>query len=349
MVPEGVRGPFMTDYYGALRDAVDSLPAGDRAGRRAFFNRARRLLIERLQTANPPVPARELRAELAAFDAAAKEIELELAPAPAPAGRRSAPPVRSPSSPSRPAAPAAPPVGPVSRSPAPQPVAPRPPAAPPVPDPGLAIPAEDVALAVPETAAPVMSSRGVRMPNSKRPASRSPLGVTIGIAAILLLGGAALFWWSGQETSAPRRPTLPAATQSSSARPAEPANLQYILRRQLVYYRTIQPPGTIVIAKSQHFLYIVQPNSVGLRYTFGMGSGCAELGGLYKISRKDGDTQNPKDAALGIGETSCRIRQIDRVGAIGQNLRSPGIQLAGDDFVDLFDHVDPDTRVVVAN
>ena len=68
-------------------------------------------------------------------------------------------------------------------------------------------------------------------------------------------------------------------------------NLPYIVRRQLVYFRTTYPAGTIVIAKSQHFLYVVKPNSAALRYTIGIGPDCSKSIGLYRVSRKTSEPE----------------------------------------------------------
>jgi hypothetical protein len=128
-------------------------------------------------------------------------------------------------------------------------------------------------------------------------------------------------------------------------RAEEPAsngeNLPYIMRRQLVYYRTIQQPGTVVIAKSQHFIYVVRPNSSAIRYTFAMGPDCIDLAGLYTV-RKEGD-------ALLLGDSKCRIRPLQPPAVIGQNARVPGFHLASEDFSDLLDRAGADPRVVVTN
>ena len=45
--------------------------------------------------------------------------------------------------------------------------------------------------------------------------------------------------------------------------------------------------GTIVIAKSQRFLYLVRPNTAALRYTIGIGRECANIAGLLLVSAKE--------------------------------------------------------------
>src|SRR5258708_2409872 len=63
-------------------------------------------------------------------------------------------------------------------------------------------------------------------------------------------------------------------------------DLPYVFRRQPTFYRTLQPVGTIIIDKLQHFLYLIQPNNVALRYGIGLGAQCAELVGLRHVASK---------------------------------------------------------------
>ena len=61
----------------------------------------------------------------------------------------------------------------------------------------------------------------------------------------------------------------------------------YVRLRQLVYYRTNQPVGTLVVDKNQTFLYVVRPNVSALRYNIGVGPECTALSGLYHVVRKE--------------------------------------------------------------
>src|SRR5258705_13044793 len=49
------------------------------------------------------------------------------------------------------------------------------------------------------------------------------------------------------------------------AAPAE-AEMDPAYRRQPVFYRSAEAPGTIIIDTSDRFLYLIQPNKVALRY-----------------------------------------------------------------------------------
>ena len=307
----------MAEYYDALKSAVTNLKSPDRRARHAFYDRARKLVLERLQTVEPVMAAEDLRAEMMEFDAAVRQIEQELLP-PAPA------------------APVAPPAS------APRRAAPR-------------VRIDRTALQ--EHSAGIPPEEDVEA----RPPQRSYLaknGVLIGLAALLIIGAIAYAFWPQHEPErrtdrtppVAARPENPPASRPEPASKPEPAasnaeNLPYILRRQLVFYRTVQTPGTIVISKSQHFIYVVKPNSAAMRYTFAMGPDCLDLMGLYPVSRKDG----APDTALTLGDAKCRIRPVDAANVLGQNTRTPGFQLARDDFVDLFDHTDVDARVVVTN
>ena len=58
------------------------------------------------------------------------------------------------------------------------------------------------------------------------------------------------------------------------------------LQRQIVFFRTAEPPGTVVVFTSQRFLYVVQGNNRALRYGIGVGREGFQWAGLLKITRK---------------------------------------------------------------
>jgi hypothetical protein len=122
--------------------------------------------------------------------------------------------------------------------------------------------------------------------------SRSPriaLLALFGAGIVIALLGYAL-WPRGSATNdAPSRAGASVAKvegMRSTDASVDP-NRSYILRRQLVYYRTIHPVGTAVIAKSQHYLYLVRPNTAAVRYTIGVGRECAKAAGLLLVSAKE--------------------------------------------------------------
>src|SRR6516225_12379911 len=57
-------------------------------------------------------------------------------------------------------------------------------------------------------------------------------------------------------------------------------------RRQVVFYRSSEAPGTIIIHTSERFLYVVQPNGRALRYGIGVGREGFQWQGLLRITRK---------------------------------------------------------------
>lgn len=57
-------------------------------------------------------------------------------------------------------------------------------------------------------------------------------------------------------------------------------------RPQPVYYRSNEPPGTIIVQTDDRFLYVVQDNKTAIRYGIGVGREGFQWSGLLKISRK---------------------------------------------------------------
>jgi len=56
--------------------------------------------------------------------------------------------------------------------------------------------------------------------------------------------------------------------------------------RQLVFFRSNEAPGTLVISTADRFLYLVLGNNRALRYGIGVGRDGFQWSGLVKISRK---------------------------------------------------------------
>jgi lipoprotein-anchoring transpeptidase ErfK/SrfK len=142
-------------------------------------------------------------------------------------------------------------------------------------------------------------------------------------------------------------------------------------QRQLVFYRTTEPPGTIIVQTSERFLYLVQGNNRAIRYGIGVGRDGFQWAGLLKISRKAewpdwrpppemierqpylprfmaGGPGNPLGArALYLGETVYRIHGTNQPQTIGQTVSSGCFRLVNPDVIDLFDRVPVGTKVVV--
>src|ERR1700712_3441241 len=57
-------------------------------------------------------------------------------------------------------------------------------------------------------------------------------------------------------------------------------------QKQMVLYRTTEPPGTIIISTTERHLYLVQGNGRALRYGIGVGRDGFQWQGLLNITRK---------------------------------------------------------------
>ncbi len=142
----------------------------------------------------------------------------------------------------------------------------------------------------------------------------------------------------------------------------------YMFRRQPTFYRTLQPVGTIIVDKLQHFLYLIQPNNVALRYGIALGAQCADLAGLRHIASKTewppwqpppdllkrnpaampGGPGNPLGARLlALDDGSSRIHGTNAPKTIGNLVAFGCIRLVNDDIVDLYNRVQVATPVVV--
>jgi lipoprotein-anchoring transpeptidase ErfK/SrfK len=142
-------------------------------------------------------------------------------------------------------------------------------------------------------------------------------------------------------------------------------------RPQPVYFRTSEPPGTIVIHTEERFLYVVQENGQALRYGVGVGREGFEWQGLLKISRKTewpdwrppaemierqpylprfmaGGPGNPLGArALYLGDTVYRIHGTNQPQTIGYAVSSGCFRLVNRDVIDLYDRIPVGTKVIV--
>jgi lipoprotein-anchoring transpeptidase ErfK/SrfK len=142
-------------------------------------------------------------------------------------------------------------------------------------------------------------------------------------------------------------------------------------KRTTVFYRTTEPPGTIIVSTSERFLYVVQGNGRALRYGIGVGREGFQWQGLLKISRKQewpdwtpppemiqrqpylprfmaGGPGNPMGArALYLGSTVYRIHGTNQPQTIGTAVSSGCFRLVNADIIDLYDRIPVGTKVVV--
>ena len=137
------------------------------------------------------------------------------------------------------------------------------------------------------------------------------------------------------------------------------------------FYRTNEPPGTIIVHTSERFLYLVQGNGRAMRYGIGVGREGFQWQGLLKISRKQewpdwtpppemiarqpylprfmaGGPGNPMGArALYLGATVYRIHGTNQPHTIGSAVSSGCFRLVNNDVIDLYERVPVGTKVVV--
>jgi lipoprotein-anchoring transpeptidase ErfK/SrfK len=169
------------------------------------------------------------------------------------------------------------------------------------------------------------------------------------------------------------RNTTPTIEDAAPGREPAPEDsiVPEIYRRQPVFYRTSEAPGTIIIDTSRRFLYLIQPNSIALRYGVGVGRDGFQWNGLLKITRKAewpdwtppsemierqpylprfmaGGPGNPMGArALYLGGTVYRIHGTNAPETIGHAVSSGCFRLVNEQVMDLYDRVPVGTKVIV--
>jgi len=142
-------------------------------------------------------------------------------------------------------------------------------------------------------------------------------------------------------------------------------------QRQMVYFRTTEAPGTIIVDTPSRFLYLVQPGNRAIRYGIGVGREGFQWSGLLSISRKAewpdwtpppemiarqpylprfmaGGPGNPLGArALYLGNTVYRLHGTNQPQTIGSAVSSGCFRLVNHDIIDLYERVPVGTKVVV--
>ena len=172
--------------------------------------------------------------------------------------------------------------------------------------------------------------------------------------------------WTGPRPDQNMAPDQPGYVPSASEE-----QLPGELHKQVVFFRTNEAPGTIIVNTSERFLYLVQGNNRAIRYGIGVGREGFQWSGLKRIERKAewpdwtpppemierqpylprfmaGGPGNPMGArALYIGGTVYRIHGTNQPWTIGSAVSSGCFRLTNPDVIDLFDRVPVGTRVVV--
>ena len=142
-------------------------------------------------------------------------------------------------------------------------------------------------------------------------------------------------------------------------------------QKTVVFYRTSEASGTVIINTNERFLYIIQPGGRALRYGIGVGRDGFQWQGLLKITRKQewpdwtppeemiqrqpylprwmaGGPGNPLGArALYLGQTVYRIHGTNMPQTIGTKVSSGCFRLTNPDVADLYDRVPIGTKVII--
>jgi len=206
--------------------------------------------------------------------------------------------------------------------------------------------------------------RGIDKKEGHRPGRWRRLAVRLGLLAALVGG-------------APARATAPdAVTMDVGDEPGRVSTAEVVIddgpfARQLVFYRSNEAAGTIVIQTSERFLYLVLGNNRALRYGIGVGRDGFQWSGLVKIARKSewpdwtpppemiarqpylprfmaGGPGNPLGArAMYLGATVYRIHGTNQPETIGEAVSSGCFRLANGDVIDLYSRVEVGAKVII--
>src|SRR5215472_17029573 len=149
------------------------------------------------------------------------------------------------------------------------------------------------------------------------------------------------------------------------------AGLPDEFKKQLVFDRSQQPPGTIIVETKERHLYLIRDETHAIRYGIGVGRDGFTWQGMLQIARKAewpdwhppaemierqpylprfmaGGPGNPLGArALYLGNTIYRIHGTNQPSTIGTFVSSGCIRLVNEDVEDLYSRVQVGTRVVV--
>jgi lipoprotein-anchoring transpeptidase ErfK/SrfK len=231
------------------------------------------------------------------------------------------------------------------------------------------------------------SSSGSRVEPNQWPIAewvqlRGRLWMAFAVIVAALCAGGYVYWSSHRSTNeAANVPPNILSTTNMAAKDGDippgidggamDAEQSYVFRRQPTFYRTLEPVGTVIIDKLQHFLYLIRLNNVALRYGIGVGGQCVDLAGLRRISSMAewppweaplemvkqrlakpgilaGGPGNPLGArVLELDDNTSRINGTNAPKTIGTTVVFGCIRLGNDDIMDLYRRVVIGTRIVV--
>ena len=187
------------------------------------------------------------------------------------------------------------------------------------------------------------------------------------VLAVALAAGSAF----AERMSGPRPDQQMIADQPGYEATQDEEQLPAQYQKQMVFFRTTEAPGTIVVNTSERFLYLVQANNRAIRYGIGVGRDGFQWAGLKTIDRKAewpdwtpppemiarqpylprfmaGGPGNPLGArAMYLGTTVYRIHGTNRPDTIGTAVSSGCFRLVNADVTDLYGRVPVGTKVIV--
>jgi lipoprotein-anchoring transpeptidase ErfK/SrfK len=166
-------------------------------------------------------------------------------------------------------------------------------------------------------------------------------------------------------------PSAPQYAPVVQDEPAEAAQLDPRLQRQVVGYTTTEAPGTIIVDTPHTVLYFVLGNGKAIRYGIGVGREGFTWSGVKQVVRKAewpdwvppqemiarqpylprfmaGGPGNPLGArAMYLGGTVYRIHGTNDPATIGKHVSSGCIRLTNEDVADLYSRVQVGAKVIV--
>jgi lipoprotein-anchoring transpeptidase ErfK/SrfK len=191
--------------------------------------------------------------------------------------------------------------------------------------------------------------------------------IGVGGSCVVAALAAMAYTYFGMRDSPPERQlraaSIPSDRFERGATSRQPATAPYIFMRQLVYYRTTHPAGTVIVDKAQRHLYLVRPNVAAIRFGIALGEPCVALNGLLRVSRKEEAWDEKRQAraaagndTAGVGfravflESDLRSIHGDRVAAsLGRAVATGCFGLVDSDMTEIYDRLSIGNRVVVTN
>jgi lipoprotein-anchoring transpeptidase ErfK/SrfK len=197
---------------------------------------------------------------------------------------------------------------------------------------------------------------------------RARLFVRVALSAALAIVAGA---FAEAATAVPGQDEMNIVDQPGYQPTPEEEQLTGAYEKQEVFFRTNEPPGTIIIDTKNRFLYLVQPDNRALRYGIGVGRDGFTWSGLKTITKKlewpdwrpppemiarqpylprfmAGGPGNPLGArAMYLGTTVYRIHGTNQPQTIGHAISSGCFRLVNDDVIDLYSRVAVGTKVII--